>query len=477
MVFGPLAGFIVALLLWREGYSFELSAMAALGIWMAVWWINEAVSIYLTALIPAFAMPFLGIMEMKEVASAYLPQIIFLFVGGFLLAFAVEKWGLHKRIALNIILKLGSHPARLLLGFMLSSYLLSMWILNTATVMLLLPAVLAVIGSMKNAAEKKLYTPFLLGLAFASSIGGFATLVGTAPNMFLMEFYNELNNYEAQINFLNWFILALPLSIMLFMICYGLIYFIFLRKVDSRLIDLNYCRTALRSMGKASYEEKIIAVVFGLLILAWFTARDIPFANFEFKGWLNLLPHGSYVKESTIAMFAAFLLFLIPSKKEKINILEWKDSAKIPIGVLFLFGGGFALAKGIVQSGLAGLLTEQLSILNELPAFAIVLLLTLFMTFLTELSSNTASTVLVLPVLAAILANLGMSPSQVLFPVTIAASCAFMLPVATPPNTIIFSSKQLKVRDMARVGIWLNLISALLISIYFYYFADLIFGI
>lgn len=475
LLWAPLLAACLALLMMNFGQSYTVAVMAAITLWMAIWWTTEAVNIYLTALIPAFAMPLLGILSMKDIAIAYLPQIIFLFIGGFILAFAVEKWNLHKRIAYSIILSLGNRIDRLLLSFMLASYLLSMWILNTATVILLLPAVLAVVGQIKDASERKLYTPFLLGLAFASSIGGIATIIGTAPNMFLMDFYNDAQALSPKINFMNWFLMAFPLSLILFVVCFFLIKKYSLGKHEISL-DLDYCRKELKKMGSFSYEESVVASVFVLLIIAWFTARDIPFQSFKFRGWLNLLPEASFVKESTLAILAAFSLFLIPSKQKGKKIADWSDASKVPIGIIFLFGGGFALAKGFEISGLSAIIATQLQVLSNLPLFGLIILLVLFMTFFTEISSNTASTILVLPVLMAMLSKFDFPAAFVLFPVTIAASCAFMLPVATPPNTIVFGSGKLQIRDMLRAGIWLNLASALIISLYTYYVVPMFFG-
>jgi len=259
-------------------------------------------------------------------------------------------------------------------------------------------------------------------------------------------------------------------------ICYLVLKKLFLSSESDSELKLDYCKAELKKLGPFSYEESVVSSIFGLLILAWFTSRDIPFGSFEFKGWLNLLPESSYVKESTLAMLAAFSLFLIPSKDKKSKILEWKDTQKIPIGILFLFGGGFALAKGVDQSGLSEIIATQLQFVSSLPVFTLLIILALFMTFFTELTSNTSSTVLLLPLLASLLSALDASPAQVLFTVTISASCAFMLPMATPPNTIVFSSEKLSIKDMMRAGIWLNLIAALLISTYMYFVLPLVFG-
>jgi len=460
---GPLSGILVWWLLISAGEESVLAKTAGVAVWMAVWWITEAIPIYFTAFLPAIFFPFLGIMSMKEIAPAYLPQIIFLFIGGFILAFALERWNLHKRIALKIIVSLGDSPSRLLLGFMLSSYLLSMWILNTATVMMLLPALLAVLDQMKNTSNKKA-APYLLGLAFASSIGGTASLIGTAPNLYFADFFNENFTQYPPITFANWFMFGFPVSLVFFVLAFWVIRFIYFRKESEASINIDHCREQYKSLGRITYEEKMVGVLFVLTVLLWFFSKDIAIGDFKMSGWTNLLPEGAFVKESTIAMLTAFLLFVLPSKNEKGNaLIAWKDVRKMPIGVIFLFGGGFALAKGIGDSGLSDWLAGHLEIVSQFPGWLVIICLCLFMTFFTEITSNTASIVLILPVLMAMSTQIDAHPLMIMLPVTFSASFAFMLPVATPPNTLVFGSDRLEIREMVRTGIWLNFIGAVLI--------------
>jgi sodium-dependent dicarboxylate transporter 2/3/5 len=466
---GPLTGILFTIWLQSSGQSFELSAMAGVAIWMAIWWIGEAVSIYLTALIPAFALPFLGILNMSEVAGAFLPQITFLFIGGFLMAFAMEKWNLHKRIALKIILSIGSSPSRLLFGSMFASYFLSMWILNTATVMVLLPAILAV-ATQLNSEGLKLNTPLLLGLAFASSIGGISTLIGTAPNLYFADFFAGTSG-GFEMSFLQWFLFAFPLSMVLFFFCFWLIRRMYLKSYKGSEIPLSAIRHEYESLGKFSPQEWRIGIAFLILIVAWFTGKDVQFGDFRFTGWIELIGKQGFVKESTVAIFIACTLFLIPGNKDS-KLLEWRDAERIPFGVIFLFGGGFALAKGIQVSGLSEFIGSNLDFVSEFPLWMAILGMALFMTFFTEITSNTASIVLVLPLLAAIGPSLNYPILLLMLPTTVAASCAFMLPIATPPNTIVFGSDQLKIRDMVRTGLWLNLFCAVLISVYCLLFGD-----
>jgi solute carrier family 13 (sodium-dependent dicarboxylate transporter), member 2/3/5 len=473
LILGPLLGIILFILL-RESTSTNASLTAMVAIWMAVWWITEAIPIYFTALIPITLFPFLGIMPIQEVAPTYMPQIIFLFVGGFFLAFSLEKWNLHKRIALFIILNLGNTPKKLLFSFMLASYFLSMWILNTATVMMLLPAVIAVVNEISNQKENKPFTPFLLGIAFASSIGGTATLIGTAPNMYFMEFFNT--NIREQINFTNWFLFSFPPSLVFFFISFFVLYKIHKVSLEKESIDLKYIKNEYQNLGRVSFEEKLIGLIIFISVLLWFTLRDVQLGDFKFYGWNNLFPDPSAIKESSVAMLASFALMIIPSKNQKGKmILGWKEAKKLPFGILLLFGGGFALAKGITTSGLSDLIGENLSWVLTVNPVWVIIGLGAFMTFFTELTSNTASIALMLPILATLSNTLGEFILPVMLVVTLTCSYAFMLPVATPPNTIVFGSDKLTVPEMVKSGIWLNFIGILIAFFTTYFWSQFIF--
>jgi sodium-dependent dicarboxylate transporter 2/3/5 len=404
---------------------------------------------------------------MSEVATWYMHQIIFLFIGGFFLAYALEKWGLHKRIAMWVISKVGHTPGRLLLGIMLASYLLSMFILNTATTTLLIPAVLAVLEEIRQfqkSDNRKLAVALLLGLAFASSIGGTATVIGTAPNTFFMGFFNENYAGDTPITFANWMLFGLPTSLLLFGACYGIIRLLHLKDYPHAEIPTDYFHTQLSKMGKITFEEKVIGYLFLFTVCLWFFMKDIELGSFTLPGWTNLLPQPEYIKESTVAMIMAIGLFMIPSKNQpKERILEWKDVTKLPMGVIYLFGGGFALANGIGVSGLGEWMATSLQSLSFLPQGLLILCLILFMIFFTEVTSNTSSTILLLPLLGALAIEIGAHPMLVCLPVTIAASCAFMLPAATPPNTIVFGSNLISIRDMSRTGLWINLVAIFII--------------
>lgn len=460
---------------------------------MAVWWITEAVNIYATGLVPLVAFPLLGILPMKAIAPYYMKDVIFLFVGGFILAHAVERWNLHRRVASRILDAFGESPARLLAGFMAASWFLSMWILNTATATLLLPAVLAVSDRMQSTdlkANRNLSIALLLGVAYAASIGGTATLVGTMPNLVLKDFYLEHFPSAPPLDFARWFAFAAPFSAALVGSTFLWLRWRWLRGTGALTatqegalaapVQAPALQQSTAHPGSLDDHhrpwrsgERILALAFGATVLLWFSMRNLDLGFAVLPGWADALGLQDYVRESTVAMLAVLVLFLWPAgtdapsgenrtqspSKQRAGdrgVVVWADVQRVPIGVVFLFGGGFALAGGIDQSGLGAWLSEQLLVLGQWPAWALVLGLCLFTTFFTELTSNTASTILLLSLLLGMVQDLGLPPLLVFLPVTLSASCAFMLPVATPPNTIVFGSERLQVSDMARSGLAVN---------------------
>lgn len=458
IILGPILGFLTYFLLKHHTGDHKIAATGGIGIWMAVWWITEAVHIYFTSLIPITFFPFLGVVSMKELGPMYMPDIIFFFIGGFLLAFALEKWEIHRRIALKILLVIGNSPQRLLLGFMFTSYFLSMWILNTAVVMMLLPAAMAVFKQIQSADKSTdLSTPFLLGIAYAASIGGTATLIGTAPNLYFMDFFNEnMANYEP-VTFGGWFIIGLPASLVFLFSAFWVIQKKYLTKISTNLFEVNEIKDQYKDLGKINTDQWVVSIVFGITVMLWFTAKKMDIGSFHFPGWLVLFDHPTYIKESTIAMLAAFVLVVLPSQTKKGHLLDWDAAKKIPLGIIFLFGGGFALAKVIGTSGLGLWLGDQLVFLKDYNPIVVVIGLALFMTFFTELTSNTASTILMLPLLMPVAQNVDIHPMIIMMPVVMSASFAFMLPVATPPNTIVYGTEKIKIKDMIRTGFILNL--------------------
>lgn len=445
----------------------EATKMAAVTVWVAVWWFTEAVHLSVTALLPFLLLPLLGILDTKTVASHYMDQVIFLFIGGFILAFAIERWNLHKRISLKILLTMGSHPSRVLAGVMLTSFFISMWISNTATVMMLISAVIAIIIQTDEKFQKekdKIATALLLGLAYSASIGGMATIVGTPTNMIFMSFYNNVFPQAQLISFANWLIIGLPIAFALLIVCYFILKNQYVSGVDYVKIDNKLFKEKYIELGKWSYEEKLIGALFIITALLWFFRVDIDFGTFKIYGWTNLFNKPEYIQDSTVAILMAFILFFIPAKKEKRMLMTWEEAKKLPFGIILLFGSGFALAKGFEVSGLSNWLSGQLNFLNKAPLFLIILGICVLVTVLSEFTSNVASIQLVLPVLMALSKSLEIDPRLIMIPATFAASLGFMLPVATAPNTIVFGANRIHTKSMAKTGFLLDIIGIVIIT-------------
>ena len=450
---------------------------------MAVWWITEVVPLAVTSLLPVALFPLFGIMDGKDVASAYFNDVIFLFMGGFLVALAMERWNLHRRIALSILSITGTSPVRILLGFMIASFFLSMWISNTATIMMLLPITLSIILQLEDYMQVESSSRFsvglLLGIAYSASIGGMSTLVGTPPNLSLVRIYHIYFPEATEITFSQWIVFALPTSLILILITWLLLFALFGPKKNQwQEIDKNTFTAQLKEMGKTSFEETIVLLVFILLALLWLFRVDLNLGAFSISGWSGLFPKSKFINDGTVAIFMAVILFLLPSINEKgKRLLDWETASKLPWHILLLFGGGFALATGFKESGLSLWFGEQLSAVSTLHPIVIILLIALVMTFLTELTSNTATTEMILPVLAGLSITSEIHPLLLMIPATMSASMAFMLPVATPPNAIIFGTNRIKVNQMARTGLILNLIGAAVITLMMYYWGRLVFDI
>lgn len=449
---------------------------------MAVWWITEVVPLAVTSLLPVALFPLFGIMDGKAVSSTYFNDVIFLFMGGFMVALAMERWNLHKRIALNILCRTGVSPARILLGFMTASYFLSMWISNTATAMMMLPIAMSIITQlddlMKQGTSSKFSIGLLLGVAYSASTGGMATLVGTPPNLSFARIYHIYFPTAPEISFSKWLMFALPVSLIIFGIIWLLLYLMFRpKKEDWTPIDKNTFTRQLSDMGKTTFEEKSVFFVFVLLALLWIFRIDLNFGVFTIPGWAGIFPESPYINDGTVAIFMAILLFIWPSKNfREQRLLDWSTANKLPWQILLLFGGGFALATGMKESGLSLWFGQHLAGLASLHPMLIILTICLVITFLTELTSNTATTEMALPILAGIAITTDINPLVLMIPATMSASMAFMLPVATPPNAIIFGSGRISVGQMARTGLFLNLIGAVVIMLMMYFWGSVITG-
>lgn len=453
----------------------SLLIMAAITIWIALWWLTEVTHIAVTSFLPFILLPATGIVDIKIVAAQYMDPILFLFIGGFMIAFSIEKWGLHHRLALRILSSTGKSSSSILFGIMLTTYFMSMWISNTATVMMLLSAVFAVIVHLKKHISnpfdhRKTSSALLIGLAYAASIGGMATLVGTPTNMIFFKSYNEHYGAEHPINFLNWMSFAFPMSFVFLLFSFLVLRFFLLSKTASVQIDNSIFKVDQARLGKWSTDEKKVAALFLLTAVLWFSRADLQIGDFYFSGWASLFSYPTQITDSTVAIFITILLFLIPSSTEKgRNLLSWNEASKLPYEIILLFGSGFALAKGFEISGLSNWLAQYLHEFKSIPLALMILLLCIIVTIISEFASNVASIQLILPILISLQPAFTSDPATLLVPAALSASLGFMLPIATAPNTIVFASGYIKVKEMALVGLLINCIGILLITLFSLY--------
>jgi len=446
------------------------AAVAAL---MAIWWLTEAIPIPATALLPVALFPLLGIMPGREVAGTYFNHVIFLFIGGFIMALAMQRWGLHRRIALRIILLIGASPRRLVLGFMLATAFLSMWISNTATTMMMVPIALAIILKLRETAgggkAARFSTGLLIGIAYAASIGGIATLIGTPPNLAFSKIFATSFPQAPEITFAGWFVFGLPFTIVFLLIAWWLLVLMFVPRSGEGMPEAETFRKEYKRLGSMSYEERVVLILFSILALLWLFRRDIDAGWFTLPGWSSGFPVPGFIDDGTIAIAVAMILFLWPSRtRPQERLMDWKTATRLHWGIVILFGGGFALAAGFRESGLSTWIAQQLSVLGGIPSVGMVASICALLTFLTELTSNTATTQIVLPLLGSLAVAIKVNPLLLMIPATLSASCAFMLPVATPPNAIVFGSGEVKMGDMIRAGIIMNLIGVVLITALMY---------
>ncbi|MCP5089853.1 MAG: DASS family sodium-coupled anion symporter [Gammaproteobacteria bacterium] len=462
---GLFVGPALALLMTLTGPPDALSeagwSTAAIGVLMAVWWATEAVPIAVTALLPLVCFPLLGIATIQDTAAPYANKVIYLFLGGFIVAFAMQRWNLHRRIALTVLQHVGGNGRSLVGGFMFASAIISMWVMNTSTTMMLLPIAVSIISVIHNTvdgldekAKRDFQYSLLLGVAYGATIGGMATLVGTAPNAMFAAFMQE--SYGTEIDFSSWLLVGIPLSAMMLPLAWlTLTRWMFKVEFKTSGEGLATLKKMKDDMGRITVPEIRVGIVFTLMALTW-----------VFRPMLVKFPGLSALDDSGIAMAGAILLFLIPSgEKSDPLLLRWTYAEQLPWSVLILFGGGLTLASAVTRTGLAEWLGSSLQAVGTLPLAGIVIIAAAMIIFLTELTSNIATTATFLPVVGAIAIEAGYDPIVLAVPVTFAASCAFMLPVATPPNAIVFGSGMLTIPKMARAGMILNIFGIFLVSL------------
>ncbi|MFP4499586.1 MAG: SLC13 family permease [Candidatus Hydrogenedentota bacterium] len=461
----------------------EVTRTAAVALLMAIWWLTGVAPLAITALLPVILFPALGILDAGDVASRYVNDVIFLFLGGFLVALAMQRWHLHRRIALRLLLFFGMRPRYMLMGFMLPTFFLSMWISNTATTMMIVPIAMAIIMRFEedhqgNGAFQRYAVGLLLGIAYSASIGGVATLIGTPPNLAFSRILTEMFPEAPEITFANWFVFGFPLALVLLGILWVVLSTVFCRGTEGFHLDRSVIREQYTALGPMTPEEKMIAAVFAALALLWLTRPGLEIGGFHLLGWASLFSNPSLVKDGTVAIAMAVLLFLLPSTtRPGERVMTWHAAHDLPWDIILLLGGGFALAAGFQTSGLSAWVGAQLDTLGRLHPLALVMIICLAVSLLTELTSNTATSQVILPIIAALAVRIGLHPLLLMIPATLACSFAFMLPVATPPNAIVFGTRRLRVPDMLHTGLAFNLVGILLITLATFTLGRLVFGI
>ena len=464
---GPLLFFLTLLL--GEPAADPVWKVLALALWMIIWWITEALPIPVTALLPMVLLPYLGVFSVSEATAPYASPIIFLFMGGFIIALGLEKYHLHQRIALNLIKVTGTSANGIIAGFMIATALLSMWISNTATTVMMLPIAISVIGllfsekELQNNACKMFALGLMLSIAYAANIGGSMTLIGTPPNIVMAGYLKEMLDYE--ISFSTWLMIGIPTGLFLLSMTYFMLTrFLFvcnIKEIEGGKILL---AEKLRFLGSLTKEEKLVASIFALTAFGW-----------VFKVQINQLIGRPILSDTTTAMIGGLLMFITPlSLKNGEFVLEWEDAKKLPWGILILFGGGMCLAKSMEKVGLIQVIGDFVAANSAFGTFSLIAIVVVLVLFMTELMSNVALITIFLPVIIGVAQGLNIEPLILVVPATIAASCAFMMPISTPPNAIVFASGHIHIKDMIRAGLLLNVLSIATLILVGYFLVPII---
>lgn len=477
-VAGP-AGFALALLL-ATVYPEGLGALGRDGLivaggafWMAVWWIAEAAPLGATSLLPLAIFPLTGVVAMRDVARPYMHPFIVLLMAGFMAALAIERTGLHRRLALRVLLAVGTSPRRLVLGMMLATALCSMWISNTATTLMMLPIGIALVHEAESRSGRgadsvrAFGTALFLGIAYASSIGGLATPIGTPPNLIFLGVYAKSFPDRPPISFLDWMVWVTPVAAALLAFTW-----LWLTRVAHGVPAAlpvggrELLRGELAAMGRADRDQKLVGAIFGMMALLWVT-RTVTLGDGASTGWASLLGVDATADDATVAVLGLLLLLVWPSRSRPGEaLLDWSTAKSIPWEVVLLFGGGVSLAEAFQTSGLSAAIASGLVGLAALPELLLVGAICLIVTFLTEITSNTATATILMPVLASFAIATGLAPEEIMIPAVLSASCAFMLPVATAPNAIVYGSGRVSMTSMVRAGLAVNLFGAVLITVW-----------
>ncbi len=458
--------------------------MAAVALLMATWWMTDAIPLFATALLPLVLYPLLGIESGGATAPIYFNSTIVLFIGGFMIALTMEKWNLHRRIALWIIGRVGGGPDRMVLGFMLAAAFLSMWVSNTATAIMMLPIGLAIVLQMEEEfgkdETKNFSVAVMLGIAYSCSVGGMATLVGTPPNLSFARIYQITFPEAEAITFGDWILVGLPITMLMLCAIWFLTTQVFFRTPDHVTVDDMVVQREVTKLGAVSFEQRAVFAVFVSTALLWVFRRPLNIGAVTVPGWSDLLPNPGLIDDGTIAITMASLMFLIPTRTAGASaprLMGPDVIPRLPWNIVLLFGGGFALAHGFQVTGLSAFIGEQFAGLSSISPIMLIALTCFSLSFLTELTSNTATAEMILPILAAAGVAAGVNPLILMIPATISSSMAFMMPVATPSNAIVFGSDRVTIGQMARIGVFLNLLGVAVVVAVFYLLGTEVFNI
>ncbi len=459
-IIGFILGPSIFLLIQALGFTEPIYSVVGLAIWMIVWWVTEAVPIPVTALLPIVVLPLAGIFTVSQATAPYASPIIFLFMGGFLIALGLERHGLHLRLALNLLKITGSSGNGIILGFMIASALLSMWISNTATAVMMLPIASSVVGllSSRQGLNKNFALALMLSIAYSANIGGTITLIGTPPNVVMAGYLNQLLDF--QMGFAEWLMIGIPSGLLLLTITYFLLTrVLFANNIKNIEGSTELITSELKKLGEISREEKLVIIVFLTTAVGWI-----------FKPQINQIIGQPLLTDHITAMIGGILMFSMPvSLKEKTYLMQWEDTSKLPWGILLLFGGGMALANALAEVGIIEMIGEFVSSITQVQPLVFILAVTLIVLLMTEVMSNVALVTILIPVIIGVANGIDLNPLLLVIPATLASSCAFMMPISTPPNAIVFSSGHISMKDMMKAGVWLNLISVIVIALLGYW--------
>ena len=482
LLFFPIAFILLSTLLNPSAANPNIGIMLGIAIWMLGWWVTEVVPIAITSLLPILLFPLMGIVSGEEISKVYFNEVIFLYIGGFLLALSIEKWEVHKRIASRTLMIFGQGTFQILAGFMLITSLLSMWMSNTSIALLMLPIGISVIEKLVEIyGEKEIgrfKTGLLLGIAYASSIGGMATLIGTPTNLVFLKIYESHFKNGPTINFANWMIFAFPIYILLMIAAFLILYLFFRPKKKLEIIDSTFFQIENMKLGKVTFEQKVVLFVFFMFAVLMIFRADIAIGSFRIPGWSSLFSKSYYIIDAVVAAFISILLFIIPSKNSPgSTIMDWNTASRIPWGIILLFGGGFALEKGFEASGLTLWFASKIDLLSGNHIIVIILAACFIALLMTQLVANVTVVQALLPLCVALSISLKINPLFLMLPITFSASAAFMLPISTPPNAILLATGQMKMKEMLLPGLILVVISGLVIGFAMLYWGSYVFGI